>query len=143
MKPDQTRVLVADRDVHVRQQLYGALLEMNVFSDCVGSTSDALAKLAEERYGVIVIDLELPPGNVNDVLRNIAAMPPRERPVVLALAAQPETARSLDVDIVQIVLRRPIRLRQLLDLIASCLRSVGKETSAAPSEAADPDHATS
>jgi DNA-binding response OmpR family regulator len=143
MKPDQSRVLIADRDVYVRQQLYGALLEMNVFSDCVGTTGDALAKLAEEPYGVILIDIELPPGNVGDVLRKVAEMAPRERPVVLALAAQPETARSLDVEIVQIVLRRPIQLRQLLDLIASCLRSVGKESSRATAESPDGDHATS
>lgn len=143
MNPDQSRVLVADRDVHVRQQLYGALLEMNVFSDCVGSTGDALAKLAEERYGVILIDIDLPPGNVNDVLRKVAEMPLRERPVVLALAAQPETARSLDVEIVQIVLRRPIQLRQLLDLIASCLRSVGKGSNRASTGSPDGDHATS
>lgn len=143
MKPDQSRVLVADRDVHVRQQLYGALLEMNVFSDCVGSTGEALAKLGEERYGVILIDVDLPPGNVNDVLRKVAEMPPRERPVVLALAAQPETARSLDVDIVQIVLRRPIQLRQLLDLIASCLRSVGQASGTTTAHSSDSDHATS
>lgn len=142
MKPDPSRVLIADRDVHVRQQLYGALLELNVFSDCVGSTGDALAKLMEGSYGVVVIDVELPPGNVNEVLGRIAAMPPRERPVVLALAAQPQTVRSLDVDIVQIVLRRPVQLRQLVDLIGSCLRSVGQGSAKVAAEPGG-DHATS
>lgn len=142
MKPDQNRVLLADRDVHVRQQLYAALLEMNVFSDCVGSVGDALVKLAAESYGVVVVDVDLPPGNIGDVLRKIAEMRPDERPVVLALAAQPENARSLDVEIVQIVLRRPIHLRQLLDLIGSCLRSAGRKSRRA-SAAPDGDHATS
>jgi hypothetical protein len=43
--------------------------------------------------------------------------------VVLILAANPEAARSLDVEIVQIVLRKPINLPQLIDVIRSCIRS--------------------
>lgn len=141
MVHDLGRVLIADRDPHVRQQLYGALLDRNVFSDCVGSTGDAMAKLEESRYGVIVVDVDLPPGNIEVLLNKVAMMPVRERPVVLALSAAPETARSLDVDIVQIVLRRPIHLQQLLDLISSCLRSASSRP-ATPASEADGDHAT-
>ena len=128
MNPGLRRVLIADRDVRVRQQLYGGLLESNVFSDCVGSTADALAKMELERYGVIVVDVLLP-GELPEVLALIQRLPVRERPVVLALAANPETARTLDVDIVQIVLRRPIYVRQVVDLILSCLRSVASRSS--------------
>jgi DNA-binding response OmpR family regulator len=140
---DLSRVLIADRDPHVRQQLYGALLDANVFADCVGSTVEALAKLDEETYGVVVLDVELPPGTIETVVRRIASMPPRERPVVLALAAAPESARSLDIDIVQIVLRRPILLRQLVDLIGSCLRSVVSREGPASGKGALDDHVTS
>ena len=118
------RVLIADADVVLRQQLFSALLDTDIYSDCVSTTADALGKLDAERYGLMVIDVGLPPGDVERVIARIHQMPIVQRPVVLVLAAKPEAARTLDVDIVQIVLRRPVLLSQLVDIIRSCLRSV-------------------
>lgn len=125
MGAEARRVLIADADSAIRQQLYSALLEVDIFSDCVSNTEDASQKLETERYGLLLIDVALPPGNVEDVIARVQQVPPAQRPVVLVLAAKPEAARTLDVDIVQIVLRRPVVLRQLVDLVRSCLRSVG------------------
>lgn len=123
MGADVRRVLIADTDSALRQQLFSALLEADIYSDCVSTTSDALVKLDQEKYGLVLIDIGLPPGNVEEVIARIHDMPPLQRPVVLVLAAKPEAARTLDVDIVQIVLRRPVLLRQLVDIVRSCLRS--------------------
>lgn len=123
MGADARRVLIADTDAALRQQLFSGLLEADIYSDCVSTTADALAKLDEERYALIVIDVALPPGDVETVITRIHAMPVADRPVVIVLAAKPEAARTLDVDIVQIVLRRPVLLRQLVEIVQSCLRS--------------------
>ncbi len=123
MAADARRVLIADADASVRRQLYGALLEHDIFSDCVVSTTDALEKMATERYGLLVIDVALPFGDVETVIARVHEMPPSSRPVVLVLAANPEATRSLDVEIVQIVLRRPVVLAHLVDLVRNCLRS--------------------
>jgi DNA-binding response OmpR family regulator len=123
MAVDIARVLIADSDSGLRQQLYSALLTHDIYADSVSSTSAALAKLGEESYGVVVIDVALQPGDVDRVIERIAAMPALLRPVVLVLAANPELARSLDVDIVQIVLRKPVNLGQLVDLARSCIRN--------------------
>lgn len=125
MGAEVRRVLIADSDPAIRQQLYSALLKVDIFSDCVSDTGDAIEKLEKERYGLLLIDVGLPPGNVEDVIARIQQVPLAQRPVVLVLAAKPEAARTLDVDIVQIVLRRPVVLRQLVDLVRSCLRSAG------------------
>jgi DNA-binding response OmpR family regulator len=122
MSADGRRVLIADGDLPLRQQLFSALLETDIYSDVVANTTDAIQKLAEERYGLIVVDVGLPEGDVEKVIACIHQMPAGQRPVVLVLAAKPEAARTLDVDIVQIVLRRPIVVRQLVDLVRSCLR---------------------
>jgi two-component system response regulator ResD len=132
MGADVRRVLIADADPPLRQQLFSALLEVDIFSDSVASTSEAVEKLDSERYGLIVVDVALPPGDVERVIARIQQMPPADRPVVLVLAAKPEAARTLDVDIVQIVLRRPVLLRQLVDLVRSCLRSAGAATMVQP-----------
>ena len=126
MGADIPRVLIADGDASLRQQLFSALLSCDVFSDGVGTTTDVLTRLREERYGVVVVDVGLPGGDVDRVIAYIAGMPLAQRPVVLVLAAKPETTRSLDVEIVQIVLRKPLNLPQLVDVVRSCVRSSQK-----------------
>jgi DNA-binding NtrC family response regulator len=135
-------VLIADSDPQLRQLLYGALLAGDVFSDCVSTVPDALEKLRGEPYGVVLIDVALPGGNPEQVVAAIAALGHLRRPVVLVLAANPASARSLDVDIVQIVLRKPLALRQTVELIRSCVQSaaIGAADEDGDGEG---DHATS
>lgn len=57
------------------------------------------------------------------MVKRIAAMKRADRPIVLVLAASPEAARSLDVEIVQIVIRRPVDLNQLTELVRNCVRN--------------------
>jgi DNA-binding NtrC family response regulator len=135
-----SRVLIADSDAHLRQLLYAALLAADVFSDCAANVPDALAKLQEEVYGVILVDVGLPGGNPEEIVSAIAALRHPVRPVVLVLASNPAEARSLDVDIVQIVLRKPLALRQTVELIRSCVNSTAV---AVAEEESDSDHAIS
>lgn len=115
------RVLIADSDPHLRQLVFSALLSVDVFSDSVGTVPDALEKLRQEAYGVVVVDVALPGGDPEQIVARIAELSRDARPVVLVLASNPAAARSLDVDIVQIVLRKPIALRQTVELIRSCV----------------------
>jgi len=123
MGVDFPRVLIADPDSGLRQQLFSALLSGDVFSDCVSTTTEALAKLEQQKYAVVVIDVSLPFGDVERVIARVATMPAGTRPVVLILASNAEAARSLDVEIVQIVLRKPVNLPQLVEMVRSCIRN--------------------
>lgn len=123
--PLLSRVLIADTDAALRQQLYARLLDLDVFSDCASNAADALAKLEESNYNLVIADVGLPDGGIEKLLARIATFPEsgKRRPIVLVLASRPESTRTLDVDVVQIVLRRPVDMHQLIDLIRSCLRS--------------------
>ena len=132
MGTNAARVLIADSDLSLRQQVYGALLDHNIFSDCVGTTAAALEKMESEHYGVVILDIALPSGDVENVIARIAAVPIAQRPVVLVVAANPLSARTLDVEIVQIVLRRPVHLRQLVDVVRNCIRSATVRGPAGP-----------
>ncbi|HYC92906.1 MAG TPA: response regulator [Thermoanaerobaculia bacterium] len=136
-----SRVLIADSDPHLRQLLYSALLAVDVFSDCVSTVPDALEKLRGEPYGVVLVDVGLPGGDAEQMVSAIAALN-HQRPVVLVLASNPAAARSLDVDIVQIVLRKPLALRQTVELIRSCVQSAAA-VAVAEDEEGDGDHVTS
>jgi two-component system, NtrC family, response regulator PilR len=118
-----SRVLIADPDAALRQRLYAGLLNIDVFSDCVGSTADALARLDELSYSLVIVDIDLPGGGAERLVSRIAKIDPAKRPIVLVSAGTADAARSLDVEIVQIVLRRPVNSAQLIDLISSCVRS--------------------
>ena len=139
--PHVSRVLIADSDPHLRQLLYSALLAADVFSDCVSTVPDALDKLREEPYGVILVDVGLPGGNAEQIVAAIAALGQPQRPVVLVLASNPAAARSLDIDVVQIVLRKPLALRQTVDLIRSCVQSTAA-VGTAEDEEGDGDQVT-
>lgn len=137
------RVLIADSDPHLRQLLYSALLAVDVFSDSVSNVPDALQRIREEPYGVIVVDVGLPGGNAEQVVSAIAEVRYARRPVVLVLASNPAAARSLDVDIVQIVLRKPLALRQTVALIRSCVTSASFVMAEDGDGDGDGDHALS
>lgn len=116
-------MLIADSDPHLRQLIFSALLAGDIFSDCVSTVPDALEKLRGEPYGVVLVDVALPGGDPEQIVARIGELGRDQRPVVLVLAANPAAARSLDVDVVQIVLRKPVGLRQTVELIRSCVRS--------------------
>jgi len=118
-----SRVLIADTDAALRQRLYSRLLDIDIFSDCVGTGGDAVAKLDEGAYSLVIADVAIPAHGVEHIVTRIARLPKEKRPFMLVVAASAEAARSLDVEVVQIVLRRPLNEPQLIDLISSCVRS--------------------
>jgi DNA-binding NtrC family response regulator len=118
----RARVLIADADAVVRRKLSKCLLDSEVFADCVADGKLALEALDTSNYAVVVLDLALPPGNAERILGVVGAMPVASRPVVLVLAGR-GAARSLDVEVVQIVLRKPCDLTQLSQIVESCVRS--------------------
>jgi DNA-binding response OmpR family regulator len=118
-----SRVLVADNDPVLRQRLFGRLLDLDIFSDCVATGQEALEKLREIRYTVVILDLGLPGIDAFQILAQIGRM--SYRPVVLA-TAENDAARALDIEIVQIVLRKPLDVDQLAELARNCVRTVGR-----------------
>ena len=123
MMPDRrARVLIADADPGLCRNLSRRLVDAEVFADCVADGRTALEALGASSYAVVVLDLALSQVSSERILDFIAALPAGVRPVVLVLASR-GAARSLDVDVVQIVLRKPCDLTQLSEIVQSCVRS--------------------
>lgn len=123
----RARVLIADADPGVRQGLSNRLLHAEVLTDTVPDGKAALEKLVEGPYAVVVLDLALPTAGAQRIVDMIGLMPRETRPVVLVVAPS-GAARSLDVDVVQIVLRKPCDLAQLSAIVQSCVRSSAAST---------------
>jgi DNA-binding response OmpR family regulator len=122
MLDGHARVLIADSDPGVRRELTQRLLDAGVAADAVTDGRGALEKLADTAYAVVILDVALAQVSTERVLAAISERPADRRPVVLVLADR-GAARSLDVDVVQIVLRKPCDVRQLAEIVQSCVRS--------------------
>jgi DNA-binding response OmpR family regulator len=126
------RVLVADADPGLRQQVYDRLTDARVVVDCVADGRRALDSLRAAPYAVVLLDVSLPLIGAERVLQFIRELPSSDRPVVLVLG-EPNAVRSLDVDLIQIVIRKPCNLTHIAELVQSCvakgeLRQVKGET---------------
>jgi DNA-binding response OmpR family regulator len=123
----QSRVLIADSDAVLRRQLYKRLLDHDVFSDCVPDGVSALRALDERPYTMLILDIALEKADGYQVLDRIRSMPNRERPVVMITVTN-QDSRMLDTELVQVVLRKPLKINEISDLVRSCLRTIGDDT---------------
>lgn len=127
MVENTSRVLIVDGDAVLRRQLYKRLLDHDIYSDCVPDGVSALRALDERPYTLVIVDLGVEKVDGFQVLDRIRSLRHTEKPVVLVTVTN-QDSRSLDVDIVQVILRKPIRIGEVTDLVRSCLRTIGDDT---------------
>jgi DNA-binding NtrC family response regulator len=132
--PELSRALIVEADEGVRRKLSGALLDKLVFSDAAADAASSMELLAGADFGVVILDLLLADAGV--VLQAIQRMPPERRPMVIGTGAR-DMAHELDDNLVQIVIRKPIALRQFADVIRSCLEAAPRWRKASVSPQSD------
>ena len=129
-------MLILGGDPALRRQLYKKLFDGGIPTDCVEDARAAISGLRAQTYSVMLIDLSLPVGGER-VLDTVQALRPAKRPVVLVLGDS-TSARSLDVEVVQIVLRKPYHPGYLAELIQCCVETSVRHAG----RSAGPDQAT-
>lgn len=131
MPPSEPRVLLADTDPAIRRQLKKRLLDAGIVVDCVDDARAAMSCLRAQTYSVLLIDVS--PPESQRVLDFVHVMRGAKRPVVLVLA-DATSARSLDVEVVQIVLRKPQPHGALAELIQCCVATSARHLAARSSD---------
>ena len=121
MTTPSARVLVADGEEGIRSAMFRALLDRGVFCDCVSSGGDAIERLASTAYALIILDFSLPYAGAVAVIEALRAMPAARQPMVLA-SGHVDTAP--DSDLVQMIFRRPMHVRDVADVVDACLAQV-------------------
>jgi DNA-binding NtrC family response regulator len=115
-----SRVLLVDGDEQVRALLSRALLDRDVFCDAAVSVRDALVQLGQRPYALMLLQLEMP--GVEDVLDCIRSMP--ASPMVLMTADIRSPKDAIDTELVQIIIRRPLKIAEVAGMIRACLEFV-------------------
>lgn len=118
------RILVADDDLTIRQLVCTLVKRDGYVVDCVSDGQEAIAKLQEDNYAVILLDLMMPRVDGFGVIDYLKAHPPRRKPLVLVITAYADQRfKEVDSTIVSGILRKPFEIAELGSIISLCVES--------------------
>jgi two-component system, chemotaxis family, chemotaxis protein CheY len=131
-------VLIADDDQSIRQLVKTVVRRENIEVDCAVDGQDAVEKLQEREYALILLDLMMPRLDGFGVIEYLRTHPPSRKPVVLVITAYADQKfKDVDPDIVAGVLRKPFEIADLGNLIRLCVHGFDRATAAELLKASD------
>jgi CheY-like chemotaxis protein len=118
----EARVLVADDDQSIRQLVCTILQREGLEVDCVADGQEAIDRLEEHQYSVILLDLMMPRVDGFGVAAYLRDHPPSNKPVVLVISAYADQKfKEVDPDVIAGVLRKPFEVADLGSLVRLCV----------------------
>jgi DNA-binding response OmpR family regulator len=117
----EKRVLIVDDDDAIRALLSTVLRRRGLHVDGARNGVEAIARLGESRYSLILLDLMMPIMSGFQVLEHLADESASVRPMVIVLTAGLE-ARSLDTTFVVGTVHKPFDIEMLVDTVMGCLK---------------------
>jgi CheY-like chemotaxis protein len=129
--PTKAHVLVADDDQSIRQLVCTVVKREKFDVDCVADGLEAIEKLNQQEYAVILLDLMMPRLDGFGVIEYLKEHMPAHKPIVLVITAYADQKfKEVDSNIVAGILRKPFEVAELGDLIRLCV--AGFEEATAP-----------
>ncbi|HEX2836469.1 MAG TPA: response regulator [Thermoanaerobaculia bacterium] len=127
-----TRVLIADDDFSIRQLVCTIVKREGLEVDCVADGAEAIEKLQEHEYAVVLLDLMMPRVDGFGVVEYLRHHPPTHKPVVLVVTAYADQKfKEVDPNIVSGVLRKPFEVAELGTVVRLCVYGFETETESA------------
>jgi len=121
MMENQPKVLILDDEPVVGERLKASLERAGFAVDTFCESADAIARLHEERYDILVTDLKMSGSDGMDVLRAARETQPHIKPVVITGFATKETAEeALRCGAVAFI-AKPFKMSQLKELLLRLL----------------------
>ncbi|GAC1438778.1 MAG: hypothetical protein NVSMB68_10410 [Thermoanaerobaculia bacterium] len=116
------RILVADDDQSIRQLVCTIVKREKFDVDCVADGFEAIEKLKEHEYAVILLDLMMPRIDGFGVIEYLKENTPLHKPIVLVVSAYADQKfKQVDATVVAGVLRKPFEVAELGSLIRLCV----------------------
>jgi CheY-like chemotaxis protein len=118
-------VLVIDDDLPIRTLITTLLERSHADVDCVGDGDDAITRLGDHDYSVIVLDLMLPTVDGFAVIDQLASTNPAllSRVIVLTAAAQAKLAPLAKRNVCR-VMRKPFDIGDFTNAVLECATAV-------------------
>lgn len=119
------RVLVADDDQSIRQLVQTIVRRENIEVDTAVDGQDAIEKLQQKEYEVILLDLMMPRVDGFGVIEHLKSHPQQHKPVVLVITAYADQKfKDVDPAIVAGVMRKPFEVADLGNLVRLCVHGL-------------------
>jgi len=118
MGKDEKRILIVDDDAAIRTLLFTMLRRRGLPVDTAKHGAEAIDRLGQCRYALVLLDLMMPVASGWEVLAHIKVM--SVRPAVILLTAGNEP-RGFDPDIVAGTIRKPFDVELLYDTVTACM----------------------
>ena len=117
----EKRILVVDDDDAIRALLSTVLRRRGLPVDTARNGMEAIARLGECRYSLLLLDLMMPLMSGYQVLEHLADDSASIRPLVIVLTAGLEP-RSFDTTFVVGTIHKPFDVELLVDTVMGCLK---------------------
>ncbi|HEY6843852.1 MAG TPA: response regulator [Thermoanaerobaculia bacterium] len=119
---------MADDDQSIRQLLCTIVRREHFDVDAVADGGEAIAKLKEHQYAVILLDLMMPRISGFEVIEYLKEHRPAVKPVVLVITAYADQKfKEVDATIVAGVLRKPFEIADLGGIVRLCISGYNAE----------------
>jgi CheY-like chemotaxis protein len=143
-RKDDPQILIVDDDLSIRQLLSTIVKRERLKVDLAVDGEDAIAKLQEREYSVILLDLMMPHVDGFGVIDYLRAHPPSIKPVVIVITAYADQKfKQVDPAIVSGVLRKPFEVAEIGGLVRLCAAGMDDEiahSANGPLREGDGDH---
>lgn len=116
----QQVVLCADDDESVRRLCTAALVRAGFDVEQASNGREALARLRARRYDAVLLDFVMPGVHGATVLAVLRRDQPEMLSRVIVISAAPDAALTDAYGVVGAVLRKPVKLDALVDVVRGC-----------------------
>ena len=120
-------MLVVDDEPAIRALVAKIVERAGLSVDTAIDGSDAIAKLKEHTYAVVVVDLMMPILDGFAVIEYVRQIRDARPAVIVASATDSAVLRQLDGTVVHSIVRKPFEIDVLGDLVVAAARMVGAE----------------
>jgi DNA-binding response OmpR family regulator len=112
------RALVVEDDPAIRKLVEKLLLRRGIAIDTAHDGRDAIAKIENNGYSIVILDLMLPEVNGYQVIAYMKSRSLRV-PVVVVSAVSQQAMKNLDYDVVRVVISKPFDVHEFTTTIAA------------------------
>jgi two-component system, OmpR family, response regulator len=121
------RILVVDDEAAIRALVAKIIQRAGYDVDTARDGAEAIEKLSEKRYAVMVLDLMMPNIDGFGLIRHLREHGGARPAIIVVSAGDAATFRQLDGALVHSILRKPFDIDVLGDLVDAAAKSMEQE----------------
>lgn len=117
--PNEARVLIVEDNDALRVMLFTVLRHQPLNVDTAANAEEALDKVSQCDYALILMDANLPNGASDDFLRRFREQRPEATSFIIAVR-DPNIEATFDPNVVSAILNKPLEIDTLAEVVREC-----------------------